>query len=74
MSVRISITHHEPGTDRALAADVYHVDPYGQISDRPIRRNRIAPGVTEVLHLQRGNVLVLREEPAEPATDMEACA
>lgn len=63
MITRVSVTHHDEAAEGALLADVYHVDPYGQVSDQPLRRMRIEPGVTDLIHLARGHVLVVREEP-----------
>lgn len=73
MTLRVSVAHHEPDSPHALLADVYHVDPYGQVSEHPIRRQRVEPGVTATLHLHAGNVLVVREEPDQPACELEGC-
>ncbi|MCB1909971.1 MAG: hypothetical protein KDH15_21630 [Rhodocyclaceae bacterium] len=74
MTIRVSVTHHEADAERALLADIYHVDPYGQVCDQPLRRMRIEPGVTDIIHLARGHVLVVREEPEDDeAGAVEAC-
>lgn len=61
MTIRVSVTHHEPDSDRHLLAEIYNVDVCGQVIDTPARVQRIAPGITATVHLHGGNVLVVRE-------------
>lgn len=61
MTIRVSVTHHEPEADAALVAEVFHVGPGGDVSETPLRSSHVAPGATAVVHLHPGNVLVVRE-------------
>ncbi|SIQ95853.1 hypothetical protein SAMN05421829_108145 [Aromatoleum tolulyticum] len=61
MTTRVSVTHHDAESGVSLLAQVFQVDPYGQVIDTPVRSNAIAPGVTATVHLKPGNVLVVRE-------------
>lgn len=61
MTIRVSVTHHEPESGRPLVAEVFTVDVCGQLLDTPKRTQRIAPGITATVHLHAGNVLVVRE-------------
>lgn len=61
MTIRVSVTHHEPDSAAALVAEVFHVGPGGEVSSAPVRSTDIAPGVTATMHLHLGNVLVVRE-------------
>lgn len=64
MTIRISVTHHDAEAPTPLLAEVFQVDPYGEVLDTPVRATTVAPGVTATVHLRAGNVLVVREEPA----------
>lgn len=70
MTIRVSVTHHEPDSPHALLAEVFLVDPYGQVSDSPVRTYPVGPGMTASVHLHAGNVLVVREA-AEAAAVVE---
>lgn len=61
MTIRVSVTHHEPENEAALVAEVFHVGPGGEVSDTPVRSSHVAPGATAIVHLNEGNVLVVRE-------------
>lgn len=61
MTIRVSVTHHDADADSSLVAQVFQVDPYGEVIDTPVRSSCIAPGVTATVHLKAGNVLVVRE-------------
>lgn len=61
MTIRVSVTHHEPENAAPLVAEVFQIDPCGTVIDTPVRSTDIAPGVTATVHLHAGNVLVVRE-------------
>lgn len=61
MTIRISVTHHEPESNAALVAEVFHVGPGGEVSDTPVRSSHLAPGATTVVHMHPADVLVVRE-------------
>lgn len=67
MTTRVSVTHHDAETGVPLSAQVFQVDPFGEVIDTPVRSSSIAPGVTATVHLKPNNVLVVREmgEPQE---------
>lgn len=68
MTIRVSVTHHEPENPRHLLAEVFNVDVCGHVLDTPVRVQRIDPGITATVHLHAGNVLVVREPlDGEPA-------
>lgn len=61
MTIRLSVTHHEPDSPGALVAEVFRVGPGGEVSSAPVRSADIAPGMTATVHLRLGDVLVVRE-------------
>lgn len=61
MTIRISLTHHDADAPEHLRADIHSVSLEGEVSEFPRQTHEIAPGMTHVMHLHRGNVLVLRE-------------
>lgn len=71
MTICVSVTHHAPDSDRELLAEVFTVDPYGQVSNAPVRTHTVASGMTATVHLHAGNVLVVRD-PAIGAAAEEA--
>lgn len=69
MTIRISLNHY--GDDEAtdgepLLIDVLRVDPYGQVTNEPLRQYQVTEGNTVALHLAPGQVFVVRRpQPGE---------
>lgn len=64
---RVHIAHHEPEGAAPLLAEVFYVDPAGEVDRTPVQRVPISPGVPVILNLRPGCVLTVREVPPEPA-------
>ena len=61
MSLTISISHRDRDAEEWLHVDIHSVSLEGEVSEFPKQMREIPPGVTEIMQLHRGNVLVLRE-------------
>lgn len=61
MTIAVTLSHCQPNADEWLRAELYTVSLEGHVNEHPYQSRQIPPGVTEILHLHRGNVLVVRE-------------
>ena len=62
---RLTVTNHV--ADDELVAEVFYVDPSGEVDGAPLRAQPLAAGVTLCLSLARGQVLVVRRPADAPA-------
>lgn len=73
MTIRISITHHDPDAPGLLRADIHSVSLEGEVSEFPRQTREIHPGITQCMYLHAGNVLVLRELHRTGDADAHDC-